>query len=117
MRIDDEEAAQNGSAAAISRQPSGPDAGRRRTETMLATSGVGFGGASSGQNVAAGGLWENSASAPLACLLYAASPLGNNQGMPWVLRAVGTRGDQQDDEKHPGEIELPSWKARPARRL
>jgi len=52
--IDDEEAAQNGSAAAISRQPSGPDAGRRRTDTMLATSGVGFGGAFSGQNVAAG---------------------------------------------------------------
>jgi hypothetical protein len=56
----------------------GPTRGRRRTDTMLATSGVGFGGASSGQNVAAGGLWENSASAPLACLLYAASPLGNN---------------------------------------
>ena len=69
-------------------------------ETMLATSGVGFGGASSGQTVAAGGLWENSASAPLACLLYAGSPLGNNQGMPWVLRAVRTRGDKQDDENH-----------------
>ena len=75
-------------------------------ETMLATSGVGFGGASSGQTVAAGGLWENSASAPLACLLYAASPLGNNQGMPWVLRAVGTRGDQQDDENAPGRNRL-----------
>ena len=79
-------------------------------ETMLATSGVGFGGASSGQTVAAGGLWENSASAPLACLLYSASPLRNNQGMPWVLRAVGTRGDKQDDANHPGEIDYPSWK-------
>ncbi|WP_048891981.1 type IV secretory system conjugative DNA transfer family protein [Mycobacterium heckeshornense] len=79
-------------------------------ETMLATSGVGFGGASSGQTVAAGGLWENSASAPLACLLYAASPLGNRQGMPWVLRAVGTRGDKQDDDNHAGEIDYPSWK-------
>jgi Type IV secretory system Conjugative DNA transfer len=79
-------------------------------ETMLATSGVGFGGASSGQTVAAGGLWENSASAPLACLLYAASPLGNRGGMRWVLRAAGTRGDKQDDENHLGEIDYPSWK-------
>lgn len=74
-------------------------------ETMLATSGVGFGGASSGQTVAAGGLWENSASAPLACLLYAASPLGNRGGMRWVLRAAGTRGDKHDDENHLGEID------------
>lgn len=79
-------------------------------ETMLATSGVGFGGASSGQTVAAGGLWETSASAPLACLLFAASPLGNGEGMPWVLRAAGTRGDKQDDENHPGEVDYPSWK-------
>jgi len=43
-------------------------------ETMLATAGVGFGGASSGQTVAAGGLWETQAAPPLACLLYAASP-------------------------------------------
>ena len=30
--------------------------------------------------------------------------------MPWVLRAVGTRGDKQHDENHPGEIDYPSWK-------
>lgn len=78
-------------------------------ETMLATSGVGFGGAASGQSVAAGGLWEISAAPPLACLLYAASPLGNSQGMPWVLRAVGTRGDDEDDEAHAGEVDYPSW--------
>jgi len=61
-----------------------PDEALTVAETMLATSGVGFGGASSGQTVAAGGLWEATASRPLACLLYAASPQGNNQGMPWV---------------------------------
>ena len=60
-------------------------------ETMLATSGVGFSGASGG-NVAAGGLWETQAAPPLACLLYAASPLGNGQGMPWVLDAVQNFG-------------------------
>lgn len=78
-------------------------------ETMLATSGVGFGGAASGQTVAAGGLWETSAAAPLACLLYAASPKGNRLGMPWVLRAVATRGDDEDDDAHAGEVEFPSW--------
>ncbi|KWX19584.1 type VI secretion protein [Mycolicibacterium wolinskyi] len=80
-------------------------------ETMLATSGVGFGGAASGQTVAAGGLWETSAAPPLACLLYAASPLGNGKGMPWVLRAVATRGDDEDDDAHAGEVDYPSWAA------
>lgn len=80
-------------------------------ETMLATSGVGFGGAASGQTVAAGGLWETSAAPPLACLLYAASPKGNGLGMPWVLRAVATRGDEDEEDAnaHAGEIEIPSW--------
>ena len=67
-------------------------------ETMLATSGVGFGGASSGQTVAAGGLWESTASRPLACLLYAASPQGNSQGMPWVLEAVENLGIEDDED-------------------
>jgi len=79
----------------------GPTRGRRRTDTMLATSGVGFGRASSGQNVAAGGLWENSASAPLACLLYAASPLGNNLG-----HALGSAG-RRHPRRSAGRREAP----------
>ncbi|MCH9729766.1 MAG: TraM recognition domain-containing protein [Actinomycetia bacterium] len=67
-------------------------------ETMLATSGVGFGGASSGQTVAAGGLWESTASRPLACLLYAAGPHGNNQGMPWVLEAAENLGIDNNED-------------------
>ena len=79
-------------------------------ETMLATSGVGFGGASSGQTVAAGGLWESTASRPLACLLYAASPQGNRQGMPWVLEAVENLGiDDKDDGGQPPLEATPSW--------
>ncbi|HEX7824160.1 MAG TPA: TraM recognition domain-containing protein [Mycobacterium sp.] len=79
------------------------------TETMLATSGVGFGGASSGQTVAAGGLWESTASRPLACLLYAASPQGNRQGMPWVLEAVENLGiDDEAVTQLPLEA-TPSW--------
>ena len=80
-------------------------------ETMLATSGVGFGGASGGQTVAAGGLWEIQASRPLACLLYAAGPQGNRQGMPWVLEAVENLGID-DDEKGGALLPLdasPSW--------
>lgn len=79
-------------------------------ETMLATSGVGFGGASGSQNVAAGGLWESTASRPLACLLYAASPQGNSQGMPWVLQAVENLGID-DDGNGPAALDggTPSW--------
>ncbi len=61
-------------------------------ETMLATGGVGFGGVTSGATVSAGGLWESTASAPLAALLYAASPKGNGLGMPWVLNAAENYG-------------------------
>jgi hypothetical protein len=70
-------------------------------EVMLATSGVGFGGAASGTTVAAGGLWESSASRPLACLLWAASDLGNRQGMAWVLQAVENLGINTDDDTPP----------------
>lgn len=79
-------------------------------ETMLATSGVGFGGASGGQTVAAGGLWEIQASRPLACLLYAAGPQGNRKGMPWVLEAVENLGiDDEDDGGQPPLEATPSW--------
>ncbi|MGH3971398.1 MAG: type IV secretory system conjugative DNA transfer family protein [Mycobacterium sp.] len=79
-------------------------------ETMLATSGVGFGGASGGNTVAAGGLWETQAAPPLACLLYAASPLGNGLGMPWVLDAVQDFGMvDPNDENAAAEVGAPSW--------
>lgn len=79
-------------------------------ETMLATSGVGFGGGSGSQSVAAGGLWESTASRPLACLLYAASPLELGTGMPWVLEAAENLGapdghETQEDDLHA----TPSW--------
>ncbi|SKS73535.1 type IV secretory pathway, VirD4 component [Mycobacteroides abscessus subsp. bolletii] len=67
-------------------------------ETMLATGGVGFGGASGGSTVSAGGLWEATASAPLAALLYAASPRGNGEGMPWVIEAAENYGMPDPNE-------------------
>ena len=78
-----------------------PDEALTVAETMLATSGVGFGGATAGASVSSGGLWESTAAPPLAALLYAASPRGNNQGMPWVLKAAenyGLPGPQDHDD-------------------
>ncbi len=78
-----------------------PDEALTVAETMLATSGVGFGGATAGASVSSGGLWESTAAPPLAALLYAASPRGNNQGMPWVLKAAenyGLPGPQDNDD-------------------
>jgi len=79
-------------------------------EVMLATSGVGFGGAANSTAVAADGLWESSASRPLACLLYAASDLGNGHGMPWVLQAVENLGVDSDDDTAAAPTK-PSWLA------
>lgn len=68
-------------------------------ETMLATSGVGIGGATAGSSVTSGGLWELTASKPLACLLYAASPQGNCEGMPWVVQAAENFGLPDPNDK------------------
>jgi hypothetical protein len=47
------------------------------------------------------GIWESWAVAPLAALLYAASPAGNSQGIEWVLRAV--------DNINPDSTDEPGW--------
>ncbi|KEP38795.1 type VI secretion protein [Mycobacterium kansasii] len=78
-------------------------------ETMLAIGGVGFGGASGGNTVAAGGLWETQAAPPLACLLYAASPLGNGLGIPWVLDAVQDFGIDDGQDGTVADVGRPSW--------
>lgn len=89
---------------------SNPDEALTVAETMLATSGVGFGGATSGATVSSGGLWESTAAAPLAALLYAASPCGNRQGMPWVLNAAENYGlPDPNDDSGPANIPAESW--------
>jgi hypothetical protein len=40
------------------------------------------------------GLWAARALTPLAGLLYAASPRGNNEGIRWLTRAAATLPDQ-----------------------
>jgi type IV secretory pathway TraG/TraD family ATPase VirD4 len=56
-------------------------------ETLLSMSSVAFGGAQS-RPAADDGLWESLAFAPLACLLFAASPAALGLGMEWVLEAA-----------------------------
>ena len=55
-------------------------------ETIMQMATVGLG--SGADQVSDGGVWESQAAGPLAAFLYAASPMGNNEGMEWVLRAV-----------------------------
>jgi len=55
-------------------------------ETIMQMATVGLG--SGADQVSDGGVWESQAAGPLAAFLYAASPMGNNLGMDWVLKAV-----------------------------
>jgi hypothetical protein len=68
-------------------------------ETIMQMATVGFG--SGADQVSDGAIWESQAAGPLAALLYAASPAGNNEGMHWVLRAV----DNIDE----GRANEPGW--------
>jgi hypothetical protein len=65
-------------------------------ETIMQMATVGFG--SGADQVSDGGIWESQAAGPLAALLYAASPAGNNEGMRWVLRAVDNIDPQRSGE-------------------
>jgi hypothetical protein len=42
------------------------------------------------------GFWEAVSEAPLAAMLYAASPRGNGKGIGWVLRAVDSLHDDNN---------------------
>jgi type IV secretion system protein VirD4 len=68
-------------------------------ETIMQMATVGLG--SGADQVSDGGVWESQAAGPLAAFLYAASPMGNGQGMSWVLLAV----DNLDGE----DIDSPGW--------
>ncbi|ORV08032.1 type IV secretory system conjugative DNA transfer family protein [Mycolicibacterium fallax] len=70
-------------------------------ETIMQMATVGLG--SGADQVSDGGIWESQAAGPLAAFLFAASPMGNGKGMPWVLEAV----DNIDPEK----FTEPGWAA------
>jgi hypothetical protein len=65
-------------------------------ETIMQMATVGFG--SGADQVSDGGIWESQAAGPLAALLYAASPAGNNEGIRWVLRAVDNIDEKRGRE-------------------
>ncbi|MBN3458428.1 type IV secretory system conjugative DNA transfer family protein [Mycobacterium sp. DSM 3803] len=68
-------------------------------ETIMQMATVGLG--SGADQVSDGGIWESQAAGPLAALLYAASPCGNNEGITWVLKAV--------DNLDPESMNSPGW--------
>ena len=63
-----------------------PDQAVTAANTMMQMSAVGLG--SGIDQVSDGGIWESNTEGPLAAMLYAASPKGNNAGIEWVLLAV-----------------------------
>ena len=69
--------------------------------TMMQMSAVGLG--SGVDQVSDGGVWEANTEAPLAAMLYAASPCGNGKGIEWVLLAVD---NVRQDDQHP---DAPGW--------
>jgi type IV secretion system protein VirD4 len=78
-----------------------PDQAVTTANTMMQMSAVGLG--SGIDQVADAGIWEANTEAPLAAMLYAASPRGNGKGIEWVLLAVD---NLQKDDKNP---DAPGW--------
>lgn len=72
-------------------------------ETIMQMATVGLG--SGADQVSDGGVWESQAAGPLAAFLYAGSPMGNNEGMEWVLRAVDNIDTTASAGKRPGWLQ------------
>jgi type IV secretion system protein VirD4 len=83
-----------------------PDQAVTAANTMMQMSAVGLG--SGADQVSDAGIWESNTEGPLAAMLYAASPRGNNGGISWVLLAV----DNLDLDGGPGrQLSMePSWR-------
>ncbi|OBJ90371.1 type IV secretory system conjugative DNA transfer family protein [Mycobacterium asiaticum] len=80
-----------------------PDQAVTLANTMMQMAAVGLG--SGIDQVSDGGLWEANTEAALAAMLYAASPLGNKEGIGWVLLATD---NLEKDDKNVG---APGWRA------
>ena len=63
-----------------------PDQAVTAANTMMQMSAVGLG--TGVDQVSDAGIWESNTEGPLAAMLYAASPRGNDAGIEWVLLAV-----------------------------
>ena len=80
-----------------------PDQAVTVANTMMQMSAVGLG--SGIDQVSDAGIWESNTEAPLAAMLYAASPRGNGKGIEWVLLAVD---NLKEDKTNP---DVPGWHA------
>ncbi|OBG75824.1 MULTISPECIES: hypothetical protein [unclassified Mycobacterium] len=58
-----------------------------------------------------GDIWAAQAVGPLAAMLYAASPCGNNEGIRWLMRATATLPDPAPD--HTARVRA-AWSWRPS---
>lgn len=72
-------------------------------ETIMQMATVGLG--SGADQVSDGGVWESQAAGPLAAFLFAASPMGNNLGMDWVLKAVDNIDTSRGAANRPGWLQ------------
>jgi hypothetical protein len=77
-----------------------PDQAVTAANTMMQMSAVGLG--SGIDQVSDAGIWEANTEAPLAAMLYAASPCGNGKGIEWVLLAVDNLQKDDDNPDAPG---------------
>lgn len=78
-----------------------PDQAVTAASTMMQMSAVGLG--SGIDQVSDAGIWEANTEAPLAAMLYAASPRGHGKGIEWVLLAVD---NLENDDNAP---DAPGW--------
>lgn len=77
-----------------------PDEAVTMANTMMQMSAVGMG--SGVDQVSDGGIWESNTEAPLAAMLYAASPCCTGKGIEWVLLAVDNVREDKADPEAPG---------------
>ena len=77
-----------------------PDQAVTAANTMMQMSAVGLG--SGIDQVSDAGIWEANTEAPLAAMLYAASPCGHGKGIEWVLLAVDNLAKDDKDPDAPG---------------
>ncbi|KQH80844.1 type VI secretion protein [Mycobacterium gordonae] len=77
-----------------------PDEAVTVANTMMQMSAVGMG--SGVDQVSDGGVWESNTEAPLAAMLYAASPRCTGKGIDWVLLAVDNVKKSKTDPEAPG---------------
>ena len=77
-----------------------PDQAVTTANTMMQMSAVGLG--SGIDQVSDAGIWEANTEAPLAAMLYAASPRGNGKGIEWVLLAVDNLQEGRQGSRRAG---------------